>query len=236
MIAVVLAGGAGVRLRPLTDDVPKTMIQIGTKPFLQRILENLKKAGITEVLLIVGYKREVIEDFFKEDFNGMKLTYFVQQKALGTAHAVSLVEGFVKENFLVLNGDVLVESDIFLELSQVDEFDPFDTLIVAREVRDPWRYGCLLIEENQVKDIIEKPAPGQEPSKLVNAGVYRFNTDIFEAIKKTDLSPRQEFELIDSIKILINEGKKVGFRKCLGLCFDIGNKEDLRRAQEFLVD
>jgi len=66
--------------------------------------------------------------------------------------------------------------------------------------------------------------------------VYRFNTDIFEAIKKTDLSPRQEFELIDSIKILINEGKKVGFRKCSGLCLDIGNKEDLRRAQEFLVD
>ncbi len=236
MKAVVLAGGQGVRLRPLTDDVPKTMIQIGSKPFLQRILENLQKAGITEVLLIVGYKREAIEDFFKEEFNGMKLTYFVQQKSLGTAHAVSLVEGFVNENFLVLNADVLVEGGIFLELLQVDEFDPFDALIVSREVRDPWRYGCLLVEGKQVRDIIEKPSPGQEPSKLVNAGVYRFNTHIFEAIKKTELSSRQEFELIDSIKILIKEGKKIGFRKCTGLCLDIGNKDGLHKAQEFLVD
>lgn len=236
MKAVVLAGGQGIRLRPITDEAPKAMIQVGSKPFLQRILENLQKAGISEVLMVVGYKREVIEDFFKEDFKGMKITYFVQQKALGTAHAVSLVESYVKENFLVLNGDVLVESNIFSDLSVVDEFDLFDSIIVAREVRDPWRYGCLLIEGDKVKNIIEKPSPGQEPSKLVNAGVYRFSPNIFQAIKKTDLSKREEFELVDSIKILINSGKKIGFKKYTGLCLDIGNKEDLRKAQEFLVD
>lgn len=236
MKAVILAGGKGVRLRPLTYDVPKAMLKIGSKPILQRIVENLKAAGITEALMIVGYKKEVIEDFFGEEYKGIKISYFLQKEQLGTAHALSLVEGFVQENFLVLNADVLVESHTLKDMTFEDEFDPFDAVILARHVNDPWRYGCLLVQGNEVKDIIEKPAPGEEPSNMINAGVYRFGQSIFEALKQTDLSERSEFELIEAIKILIKNGKKVGYKNCAGICLDIGDQSDLKRAQELIED
>jgi len=236
MKAVILAGGSGIRMRPLTEDIPKAMLKIGSKPLLQRILENLQEARIKEVLLVVGYKKHVIEDFFKEDFNGMKLSYFVQKQPLGTAHALSLVEGFVQGNFLVVNGDVLVRGSVFVEISEVDELNPIDTVIVVREVKDPWRYGCISMDGEKVKDIVEKPPLGQEPSNMVNTGVYRFSQNIFDAIKKTDLSEREEFELVDSIKIQIKNGKTVGVKKCSEPCIDIGNEEDLKLAQEMFKD
>ncbi|MBI2597659.1 MAG: NTP transferase domain-containing protein [Candidatus Diapherotrites archaeon] len=236
MKAVVLAGGKGVRLRPYTETLPKAMIKLGSKPLLQRILENTKQAGIKEAMLIVGYKKESIEDFFREEFKGIKLSYFVQRQQLGTAHALSLVEEFVDGNFLAINGDVLVESTVLEELAKEDEFDLFDTLIAAREVSDPWRYGCLLTSGNKVKDIIEKPSPGQEPSNLVNAGVYRFSQNIFGAIKKTDLSKRGEFELVDSIKILIKSGVLVGYRNYTGRCSELGDQSDLEKLQKIIKD
>ena len=236
MQAIVLAAGQGLRLRPYTFGTPKAMLKIGSKPLLQRIIEHLKQAGITDVLLVVGYKKEAIEEFFGEKFAGIKITYFLQQKQLGTAHAISLTEGFAKGNFLAINADVLIDASILSGLAQVDEFDPFDAVIVAREVEDPWRYGCLLVKGNEVIDIIEKPSPGQEPSSLANAGIYRFNEKIFGAIKKTELSKRNEFEIVDSIKVLINEGNKVTYRNFSGTCIDIGDIEGLKRAQLAVKD
>lgn len=236
MQAVILAAGQGLRLRPLTFDTPKVMLKIGSKPILQRIMENLKQAGITDVLMVVGYKKDDIEGFFGEKYLGIKITYFLQKKQLGTAHAISLVEGFAKGNFLAINADVLIDASALSGLAQVDEFDPFDAVIVAREAEDPWRYGCLLVDGSEVKDIVEKPSPGQEPSNLVNAGIYRFNEKIFEAIKKTELSKRNEFEIVNSIKIMMKAGSRVTYRKFYGTIIDIGDAADLKRAQQIVKD
>jgi bifunctional UDP-N-acetylglucosamine pyrophosphorylase/glucosamine-1-phosphate N-acetyltransferase len=232
--AVVLAGGKGVRLRPYTDDRPKVMIDVNGKPLLHYLLKNMKEAGIDEANIIVGYMKEVIEDYFGENFQGMHLNYFVQEKQLGTAHAVSLVQGYVTKNFLVLNGDVVVEKELISGLMKVDEFDPYDAMLVAREVNDPWRYGCLKVEGDELKGIVEKPSMGSQPSNLINAGIYRFNQKIFPAILMTELSARNEFELVDSIMNMIGYDGRVGIRKYAGKVIDVGDEGDLERAKQVL--
>ncbi|SRR3989344_4754479 len=232
--AVVLAGGKGVRLRPYTDDRPKVMIDVNGKPLLYYLLMNMKAAGIGEVNIIVGYMKEAIEEYFGENFQGMRLNYFVQEKQLGTAHAVSLVQGYVTKNFLVLNGDVVIDKEIISGLLKVDEFDPYDAMLVAREVKDPWRYGCLKVEGEELRGIVEKPAPGSQPSNLINAGIYRFNQKIFPAILMTELSQRNEFEIVDSIMNIIGYGGKVGVRKYSGIVVDVGDEGDLERAKQAL--
>ena len=232
--AVVLAAGKGVRLRPFTDDRPKVMVDVNGKPLLYYLLKNMKAAGIDEANIIVGYMKEAIEDYFGENFQGMRLNYFVQEKQLGTAHAISLVQGYVSKNFLALNGDVVVESSLISGLMKMDEFDPYDGVVVAREVADPWRYGCLKLEGDELKGIVEKSAMGSQPSNLINAGIYRFNQKIFPAILMTELSVRNEFEIVDSIMNVLRYGGRVGVRKYSGSVVDVGNEVDLENAKQVL--
>ena len=234
MKAVVLAAGRGIRLKPITDEIPKCMAEIKGKPMLEQIFERLIKAGIKEIDLIVGYKKDVIEEYFGAEFNGVPLNYFVQKEPKGTAHAISLVENYIDSDFLITNGDVIVETENYKTLMKKDEFDSFNGLILARKVQNPWRYGVLKIEGKKIVDLIEKPKPGEEPSNLVNAGVYKLSKDFFEAIKKTTISERNEYELVDSIKNYLKEGKKIEYRLCKGPCIDIATKEDLIRTDELL--
>ncbi|MFH1256916.1 MAG: sugar phosphate nucleotidyltransferase [Candidatus Diapherotrites archaeon] len=238
MKAVVLCAGKGVRLRPLTDKVPKVMVKLSGKPLLERVLEKLDEAGITEACLIVGYKREAVEKHFGKEFKGIKLEYALQEEQMGTAHAIALAEKFVsgEKDFLVLNGDVLALGGLIKQIAEKDEFDDSDALMVARKVPDPWRYGVLVVQLNEVKDIVEKPLFGEEPSDLVNAGIYRFNESIFEAIRQTARSMRGEFEITDSIKNLISLEKKVVFVVSDSPIIDIGSKEDLEKAGKVLEE
>ena len=236
MKAVVLAAGKGVRLRPLTDKVPKVMVKVKGKPLLERILDKLVEVKIEEIFLVVGYKKEVIEKYFGNEFKGIPVKYLVQERQLGTANAIGLAKDYIKGNFLVLNGDVLVESYLFKELGAVDEFDPYDAVVVGRMVKDPWRYGVIVAENNEIKRIVEKPEPGKEPSNIINAGIYRFNEKIFSAIKMTPVSSREEYEIVDSIKLLIEAGTKIGLKVYDGLCLDIGDADDLKKAEEILQE
>ncbi len=234
MQTVILAAGKGMRLRPLTDNIPKSMAMINKKPILERLLETLAAAGIKEIHMIVGYKKEIIEQKFKEKFNGMKINYFVQEKQLGTAHAVSLVEDFVEDNFLVINGDILVDPELIKGLCKADEFDLSDAKIVSIQVDDPWRYGCIKSANGKIIDIIEKPSPGQEPSHNVAVGVYKFDKLIFAAIKQINLSKRNEFELIDAIKELIKADGTVNEVKYTGYYAHIADQKDIADAEKKL--
>ena len=234
MKAVVIAAGKGVRLKPVTDHIPKCMAGIKGKPILEHVLERLVKGGAEEIHLVVGYMKDVIEDHFGPEFNGVKLNYFVQKEPKGTAHAVSLVEIYVGEKFLITNGDVLTGTKNYQKLMETDEFEKVDGIILARKVNDPWRYGVLKTEGMKVTDIIEKPSPGEEPSNLINSGVYRFRKDFFESIKNTQLSIRNEYELVDSIKDYIKKGKDVQINYCEGSCIDIATPDDLERADSMM--
>lgn len=232
MQAVIIAAGRGVRLRPITEKIPKCMVGIKDKPLLEHIIGKLSRAGITDALLVVGYKREIIEDHFGLECEGVKLSYFVQKEARGTAHALSLVEGYVTGKFLLTNSDVLTETLNYRILAQGEGTEGADAIIMARQVHDPWRYGVLKTEGPKVVDIVEKPLPGEEPGNLVNAGIYLFGKDFFQHVKKTPLSIRGEYEIIDPIRSYIAARKNVEYREIEGTCIDIEHMHDLEAADE----
>ena len=236
MKAVVIAAGKGIRLRPLTDEIPKCLAEVKGRPLLEWVLEKITGAGVEEVNLIVGYRRELIEDHFGPEFGGVKLNYLVQREQKGTAHALSLAEKFVGEKFLVANSDVLVSQANYKSLLAEDEFEKGDGFVLGRKVKDPWRFGVLKTDEMRVEGIVEKPLPGEEPSNIVSTGIYRFRKDFCESVRQTPLSERGEFELTDSLKHYISAGKKIGLKMCEGTCIDIEGKDDLIRADSMVED
>ncbi|MEM4256796.1 MAG: sugar phosphate nucleotidyltransferase [Candidatus Diapherotrites archaeon] len=236
MQAVIMAGGKGVRLKPLTDKIPKCMVKVKNKPLLENIFDVLLKAGVSEFVLVVGYLREVIEDYFGPDYMGAKISYVVQEEPKGTAHAVSLTETLIIGDFLVVNADVLTSSENISKLVKVSEFEDFDALLLAKKVSNPWRYGVLKVENEFVVDIVEKPNVGEEPGNLINAGIYRFPKRFFESVKETRLSVRKEFELVDSIRIFISKGGKVGYKVIEGTFCHITDFDDLVMANKISDD
>lgn len=232
MQGVVFAAGRGVRLKPITDEIPKCMVSVKGKPILERIMEKMVKVGVEEIELVVGYKKDIVEEHFGPEFSGVKINYFVQEEQKGTAHALSLVEEQIKDKFLVTNSDVLTIERNYKKLVETDEFEKVDGLVLARTVKDPWRFGVLKTDAKKILDIIEKPSPGEEPSDLISTGVYRFKKDFFESVHETQLSSRGEYELVDSIKNYISKGKLVEYKPCEGTCIDIATQEDLEKANE----
>ena len=230
MQAIVLAAGRGVRLKPLTDRIPKCMVAVKGKPLLEHVLTNIISAGISEANLVVGYRKEIIEDHFGPEFNGVKLNYFVQQEPKGTAHAVSLLDGYVSGKFFVTNADVLVSVKDCKRMIRVDEGEDFNGLVLARKDPEPWKYGVIKAAGNRIERIIEKPDPDKEKSNLINAGVYRFDADFMGAVMRTRQSQRGEYEIVDSIRNYIAEGKKVNYVLCEEKSLDISDIADLRKA------
>ncbi len=234
MKAVVLGAGKGVRLRPLTNGTPKVMIKLGGKPILERILDSLADAGIEEIEIVVGYLKEKIEEHFKGSYRGIHINYLWQEKQLGTAHAIGLAKEFIGEgDFIVMNGDVVVEKELIKGLAHRDEFDLSDAIVVGREVNDPWRYGVMELSEERLEKIVEKPEFSSTSSKIINAGIYRFNEKIFDEIGKVKISKRGEYEIVDAINALAKDGK-VMVKVYGGFCIDIGDEDDLKSAEELI--
>ncbi|MEJ2249329.1 MAG: sugar phosphate nucleotidyltransferase [Candidatus Lokiarchaeota archaeon] len=242
MKAVILAAGEGKRLRPLTSTRPKPMIPIVGKPLLEYIIVGIRKAGIKEILLIVGYKQEVIQNYFskKQEELDVNITYITQEEYLGTAHATGYAENFVgDDNFLLLYGDILVETEIFERVVSKFINNKVDGLISLRQVENPESYGIIsLNKDGFVEQIVEKPSPDLNVGNLANAGIYVFSTKIFEAIRKTPLSERKEYEFTDSMEILINQlnGNIFGFNMKTKFWNDIGLPWQIFDANKYILD
>jgi bifunctional UDP-N-acetylglucosamine pyrophosphorylase/glucosamine-1-phosphate N-acetyltransferase len=209
MKAIILTAGEGTRMRPLTTTRPKTMLITGGKPLIQYNIESLRDAGIKDITLVVGYKKEVIEEYFGDgsDF-GVNINYAVQDGQLGTAHAIGSAEKFIDESFIVLNGDIIVNYDLIRNLIEkyaTRTSNNVKSVMTLINVDDPSNYGVVSMVNDQIKEIVEKPAEGEAPSNLANAGIYLFSTEIFDAIKKTELSERGEYEITDSLDIELKE-------------------------------
>jgi len=218
MKAVILAAGEGKRLRPITSSRPKPMILISGKPLLEHTILSLKSAGIKEILLIVGYKEEHIRNYFGDGTKyNLSIDYITQGKYMGTAHATGYAKDFVKnDSFLLLYGDILVEDSVFIEIIKLFKQSDSEGLISLIRVNNPHEYGIIsLNEKNYVVKITEKPSPENKLGNLVNAGIYFFSSQIFQAIDKTQKSLRNEYEFTDSMRILITELKG----KIIGICF-----------------
>ncbi|MDD3492737.1 MAG: sugar phosphate nucleotidyltransferase [Candidatus Thermoplasmatota archaeon] len=194
MKAVMLAAGEGKRMRPLTHTRPKVMLPIANRPLLEWNLVHAREAGIREFVMVVGYKSEMVRNYFGDGGQwDVDIAYVNQGRPQGTAHAVGLVKPFV-DDFLVLSGDTVVGSSDLAALMKQEQ------AMGVVEVADAREYGSVELREGRVVAIHEKMR--RPPSPVVNAGCYRLTPRIFECIDRTRPSPRGEYELTDSLTLL----------------------------------
>ncbi|MFQ5801104.1 MAG: bifunctional sugar-1-phosphate nucleotidylyltransferase/acetyltransferase, partial [Candidatus Hydrothermarchaeales archaeon] len=227
--AVILAAGRGTRLQPVTLDMSKCMLPIVGRPILWHILDAVRRAGIEEVYLIVGYKKErIIERFGDGSKTGLKITYVEQERRDGTAGAIGLMN--IDTDFLTLNGDTLVDTE---DIKMILKNHTGAVTLGVRKVDDPQQYGIVEVEDGRVRSIVEKPS--SSTSNLANAGIYVFSPEIFKAIKKTEKSERGEYEITSSIEILTKEDKDVRAVELSGLWSDIGNPWNYLDSNQVLL-
>jgi len=232
MKGVILHGGQGTRLRPLTHTGPKQLINIAGKPISQWALEKLINMGIREVAVILGENNptKVIEYYGDGSRFGVQITYFYQGKARGIAEAVSRVREFTKnEKFVVFLGDNVI-------LDELDKFfsDNCDASILLARVQKPEQFGVAVLEGDTIVKLVEKPK--QHISDYALVGVYMFNSEIFQCIDSLKPSARGELEITEAIQILIDRGRTVKHSVIEGWWKDTGNSGDLLEANMKLLD
>jgi len=234
MKALILAGGFGTRLRPLSCTRPKLMFPIVNRELLDWTLENLSKSGVDRVILAVNHMAEALERSFRYSRHGMEIVYSRESRPLGTGGPIKNAEGFLIEDgepFFVLNGDVFSDVD-YGKLYKFHEDSGATVTIALYEVEDPSRFGVVeLNEKGQVMRFIEKPKPEEAPSKLVNAGVYVLNPSILKSIP----DGRKVSTEIDVFPGLAHEGSLYGYRFD-GFWVDIGVPEDFFLANRMMLD
>lgn len=236
MKALVLAGGAGTRLRPITHTSAKQLVPVANKPVLFYCLESLVKAGIKDVGIIVGETHLEIKEAIGDgsDF-GAKVTYIEQPDPLGLAHAVKISESFLKnDDFVMFLGDNLIKDGI---ASLVDDFhkNKPNAQILLAEVQDPQRFGVAQLNgDDKVVKLIEKPK--NPPSNLALVGVYMFDKNIFKAVNSIKPSWRKELEITDAIQHLIDTGFNVEPHVIKGWWKDTGKLEDMLEANRMILE
>src|SRR5256712_1312507 len=232
MKAWILSAGEGTRMRPLTANLPKPLLPVGGKPFLARTIEALRDAGVTELAVLIGWQgRRVKEYFGRGDTFGVKLSYEEQEERLGTAHAIGMARGHVSGDFLSVNGDVVFSAKAVRGLLGFHEEVKGPVMAVA-EVEDPAAFGVVELDGDRVVGLEEKPKAPR--SKLINAGVYLFPPDIFDLIDRTPKSPRGEYEITDTIRLLMEDRDVFAYR-LPDPWIDVGRPWDLLAANAILM-
>ncbi len=225
MKAVILAAGEGTRMRPLTRNRPKVMLPIGNCPLLQHVIEQVRDAGISEFVLVVGYNGDTIVEYFGNGSAlGVRIDYIIQEERLGTAHAIGTARSLVDDRFLVLNGDVMISSAQVRTLLVRYEV----AVMAAMEVNDPSQFGVLEVDCVYVVRLHEKPE--MPPTDLANAGIYVFEPEVFGAIDSTLISTRDEYEITRTIQDMIDSSIHVGYQVLDGTWLDIGRPWDMLDA------
>jgi len=226
--AVILAAGEGSRMRPLTYTRPKVMLPIANKPILEHLLIAASEAGIEEFIFVVGYCEAQVRDYFgKGEKWGVSIEYASQKKQAGTADAVRMVQGRIEGRFLLLNGDIIVDSqDIAKILSRRG------TVLSVIEVKDATDLGTVEASKRKVVRIYEKVE--KPPSLLANAGLYLFTPEVFDAIARTEKSPRGEYEITSTLQLMIDKGHDVWIQE-LGSWVSLNYPWDLLTANEMLL-
>jgi bifunctional UDP-N-acetylglucosamine pyrophosphorylase/glucosamine-1-phosphate N-acetyltransferase len=236
--AAILAAGEGARLQPLTATRPKHLIKIGGKTILERCLDTLKTMGIAEVVVVVHYMSDTIKTYLVNGKKlGLKIEYAEQEGLFGTGNAVGTLEPYMKEDFLLVNGDLLFDAEAAKAAISLHLKEKPATTIAVVPVENPENYGIAELEgENKVKRIIEKPTRENSPSNLANAGIYVFSTEIFAKLKQTSPSSRGELEIPDALSLLIKDNKTVlAARITKNEWLDIGRPWDLLEANRWVL-
>ena len=233
--AVVLAAGRGTRMRELTNDVPKPMIEVRGKPVVQHIVQGLRNAGVRRFLIIVGYHAEAVRNFFEDGrSHNVAIEYATQTAQDGTGRVVNLARDFTGASPFVLSyGDILIGQENYKRV--IDLPDDVEAVITVTRGEDVSKGGAVFVNEQmELVDLREKPKPGEPTSPWYNAGLYAFRPSIFEFIEKLKPSPRGEYELTDAIRDLAHSDKKVKAVELTGEWADVRDPEILARLNSKL--
>jgi glucose-1-phosphate thymidylyltransferase len=231
---LVLSGGAGTRLRPITHTSAKQLVPVANKPVLFYGLEAMRAAGIDDVGIVVGETRAEIEAAVGDGSRfGLRVTYLPQEAPLGLAHAVLIAEEFLGDSpFVMYLGDNLLKEGIAPFVREFERSEP-DALILLQQVQDPSSYGIAELQDGRVVQLVEKPA--EPKSDLALVGVYLFTPLIFESVKAITPSARGELEITDAIQHMIDRGLRVEPHTVTGWWKDTGKLEDMLEANRLIL-
>ncbi|MBU1202602.1 NTP transferase domain-containing protein [Patescibacteria group bacterium] len=230
---LISAAGRGTRMLELSKDKPKHLIEANGRPFLYYLLSNLKAAGFEEIIMVVGYKKEFMEEFLTKypEFKIQLVNQFeiLGEEKYGTACPLECVKDILKgQSFLAVYGDNLYSVEDLKRLNIDDDYN----YIAGLAHQHPENYGVLAVDKNSfLKQIVEKPA--QPVGNLINTGLYKFTPEVFDYLDKIDISPRGEYELTDVINLLAKQGK-VKVIDLKGVWLDFGKPEDVQRVEDYL--
>jgi NDP-sugar pyrophosphorylase family protein len=198
--AVVLAAGEGKRLRPFTETMPKVMLPVANKPLLEYVFDATRKSGIDEIIVVVGYKKEVIMEYFK-DYKDVKITYVMQDKQLGTAHALLQAKKHIKDQFIVLAGDNIIDPESIAKLMK----DKSEYSLLIKEHPHPSKYGVVFVENRNIRRIVEKPK--EDVGKYISTGIYKLPRSVFTDIERCHSEGVHALSTV--IQVLVDKGKNI---------------------------
>ena len=222
---VIMAGGLGSRLRPLTKDLPKPMLKVNGKPMLQMIIERFRDLGVVEFYISVNYKAHVIENYFGDGSAWrVQIHYLREKKRLGTAGPLSLLPQDIQRPFFVINGDVITDLD-FRAIYQFHMNNKSDLTVAVKKVTFQVPYGAIETDNGRIVSLSEKP----HIEKCVNSGIYVLDPWVIEELPMDEF-----FDMTDLINKLIAGGKKVNSYLIDGAWMDVGQKEDYCKANSSL--
>ena len=236
MKGIILHGGHGTRLRPLTHTGPKQLLPIANKPMSQYCLESIKESGITDIGIIIGGlgSNKVREYYGTGKKFGVNITYIEQDGPKGIAHAIRLCKEFVNnEKFLVFLGDNIIQRSIADFTSNFKKSE-FDATLLLCEVDNPSRFGIAAIENNKLTKILEKPK--DPPSNLAVTGIYFLTPKIFDVIDNLNPSWRNELEITDALDILLGKNHNINFEMITEYWKDTGTPEDILHANGQILE
>ena len=220
--AVILAAGEGQRLRPLTVLKPKVMIPIADKPILQYVVEALAVNGVRHIIMVVGYRKEQVQDYFGSGEKlGLEIDYIVQKQQWGTAHALMHAKDAVADRFLVLPGDNIIESDTIAPLVEAKP-----SIILVKKQENVSKYGVVTARKGTVEEIVEKPQ--EATSNLVNTGIYSLDRGMFEFVE-------EEVELPMVLNSMIARGYEIAAQETDGIWLDAVYPWDILRLNDIAL-
>ncbi|QUO46868.1 MULTISPECIES: UTP--glucose-1-phosphate uridylyltransferase AglF [Halorubrum] len=234
MKAVILAAGKGTRLKPLTDDKPKALVEVAGRPLLEHVFEQLAEVGISEFVVVVGHRREQITERYGGEFEGTPITYVHQEEQLGLAHALLRAEPHVDDDFALMLGDNIFRANLGDVVERQRRGD-VDAAFLVEEVPldEAGRYGvCRTTADGEIVEVVEKP--DDPPSNTVMTGFYTFSPAVFDACRLVRPSDRGEYELPDTIGLLLESGRTIEATLMDGWRVDVGYPEDRDRAERRL--
>ena len=230
MKGIILHGGHGTRLRPLTHTGPKQLLPIANKPMSQYCIESISEAGITDIAIIIGgLGSDKVKEYYGNGKNfGVNLTYIEQDYPRGIAHAVNLCKDFVgDEKFVVFLGDNIIQKSISESAGNFERSDS-DALISLCEVDNPSRFGIADVKDEKIVKIMEKPK--NPPTNLAVTGLYFLTPKIFEVIDRLKPSSRNELEITDALQMLLEENHNIIYNMITDYWKDTGTPEDILNA------